>query len=188
MLRGFLVSLCPSTANPSDTNKCNKQDLKSFIDCQRTHSHLDWQDRNTCYSSVCLGKTNSNGKHRLQRTCLDTGRGIRIKLFLSDTFYIFNSLYLSQSCQKFTQTTSNWFSKTSTKNISMPNPISAVSLEFLFCIPRCKPVNWNYFHYLRIRPLPVTPQNLNEYIKCFYKLSIMILYSFSILLGIFCLK
>ena len=64
MLRGFLVSLCPSTANPSDTNKCNKQDLKSFIDCRRTHSvsHLDWQDRNTCYSSVCLGKTNSNGK------------------------------------------------------------------------------------------------------------------------------
>ena len=110
----------------------------------------------------------------------------------SNSFYrihfIFNSLYLSQSCQKFTQTTSNWFSKTSTKNISMPNPISAVSLEFLFCIPRCKPVNWNYFHYLRIRPLPVTPQNLNEYIKCFYKLSIMILYSFSILLGIFCLK
>lgn len=90
MLRGFLVSLCPSTANPSDTNKCNKQDLKSFIDCHRTHSvsHLDWQDRNTCYSSVCLGKTNSNGKHRLQRTCLDTGRGIRIKLFLSDTFYV----------------------------------------------------------------------------------------------------
>ena len=35
---------------------------------------------------------------------------------------------------------------------------------------------------------PPPPQNLNEYIKCFYKLSIMILYSFSILLGIFCLK